>query len=270
MAIPPLAMTRFLLLFTLLVSPATFAEDPAKVRHTWDVDGVEREAWLSIPASAKEKPTPVVFVFHGHGGRMIGAARMFRIHKLWPEAIVAYPQGLKTPGMLTDPEGKKPGWQSRPGKEGDRDLKFFDTMLADLAKKYQVDAKRVYSTGHSNGGGFTYLLWAERGDKLAAVAPSAAAGARKLRGGKAKPLPAMHIAGTTDLLVKFAWQQDSIESAKKFNGCAEEGEAWAKNATIFSSNRGAPVVAVIYPGGHRFYSAAPELIVRFFKQFAKE
>lgn len=141
---------------------------------------------------------------------------------------------------LPHPEGKKPGWQSRPGNQGDRDLKFFDTMLAELSEKYQVDAKRVYSTGHSNDGGFTYLLWAERGDKLAAVAPSAAAGARKLLGSKAKPLPAMHIAGKTDLLVKFAWQEDSIEAAKKFNACTDEGEAWAKNATSFFRPRAAP------------------------------
>ena len=52
---------------------------------------------------------------------------------------MVYPQGLNTPGKLTDPEGKKPGWQHGPGAEGDRDLKFFDAMLAEVRGDYKVD-----------------------------------------------------------------------------------------------------------------------------------
>ena len=52
-------------------------------------------------------------------------------------------------------------------------------MLARLKTDYKVDDKRIYSTGHSNGGGFTYLLWAARGDVFAAFAPSAGGRARK-------------------------------------------------------------------------------------------
>ena len=103
------------------------------------------------------------------------AANKFAYHKHWPEAIVVYMQGLNTPGTLTDPQGKLPGWQKTFGDQGDRDLKFFDAVLATLKKDYKVDEKRIYATGHSNGGGFTYLLWAARGDVFAAVAPCAAA-----------------------------------------------------------------------------------------------
>ncbi len=55
-------------------------------------------------------------------------------HKHWPEAIVVYMQGLNTPGALTDPDGKRPGWQKTFGDQGDRDLKFFDAVLATLRK----------------------------------------------------------------------------------------------------------------------------------------
>jgi polyhydroxybutyrate depolymerase len=151
-----------------------FGADEPLIRRELRVDGVAREALLHVPAQAKDKPCPVVFAFHGHGGNMNHSARTFGYHLLWPEAIVIYPQGLNTPGRLTDPEGKKPGWQGSVGDQGDRDLKFFDAMLADLRANHQVDDRRIYSTGHSNGGGFTYLLWAARGDVFAAVAPSAA------------------------------------------------------------------------------------------------
>ena len=80
-------------------------------------------------------------------------------------------QGLPTPGQLTDPEGKRNGWQKTVGDQKDRDLKFFDAVLTKLKADYKVDESRIYSMGHSNGGGFTYLLWAARGDQFAAFAP---------------------------------------------------------------------------------------------------
>ena len=143
------------------------------MRREWEVAGVKREALIYVPEAAKTKPIPVVFAFHGHGGNMQNAARMFPVHTLWPEAISVYMQGLNTPGALTDPEGKKPGWQNREGEQGNRDLQFFDAVFASLKKDYKVDTNRVFSTGHSNGGGFTYLLWAERADQFTAFAPSA-------------------------------------------------------------------------------------------------
>lgn len=74
------------------------------------VDQLQREYILILPQIKSDVPAPVVFAFHGHGGTMRNSAKKFRIHELWPEAIVVYPRGLPTPSM-TDPEGKKPGWQ---------------------------------------------------------------------------------------------------------------------------------------------------------------
>src|SRR3954469_12549725 len=131
-----------------------------------EVDGLKRTALVYAPGSANTVPAPAVFAFHGHGGSAQGAVRQFGINRHWPAAISVYMQGLNTPGRLTDPEGTKPGWQHSPGAQGDRDLKFFDAMLASLRRDYRVDDKRIYATGHSNGGGFTYLLWAMRGDQF--------------------------------------------------------------------------------------------------------
>ena len=114
-----------------------------------------RQGLLYVPEAAKSMPAPLVFCFHGHGGNTRNAARSFRLHEVWPEAIVVYLQGLNTPGQLTDPEGKKPGWQKSAGDQGDRDLKFFDAVLKSIRQDYRVDDRRVYSMGHSNGGGFT-------------------------------------------------------------------------------------------------------------------
>ena len=237
-------------------------------RREWTVDGVTREALVAAPASAKTAPTPVVFAFHGHGGNMNQAARSFGYHTVWPEAIVVYMQGLNTPGKLTDPEGKKPGWQHDIGAQGDRDLKFFDAVLATLEKDYRVDDKRIYSTGHSNGGGFTYLLWAARGDRFAAVAPSAAvlvpANLPKL-----KPKPVMHVAGENDSLVKYEWQDRMMAALRKINECGE-GQPWGKFCTLYPSKLNTPVVTYIHHGTHQFPAAAPAAIVKFFKECSKQ
>lgn len=261
-------MQLFRFLALLLFSLHSARAEDALTRRQWTVNGISREALLSIPENAKTSAAPVVFAFHGHGGNMNNAARMYRIHMLWPDAIVVYPQGLNTPGRLTDPEGKKPGWQGRIGDQEDRDLKFFDAMLASLEGDFKVDTKRVYSTGHSNGGGFSYLLLAARGEKLAAIAPSAAAAMRSRE--LLKPKPVLHIAGENDPLVKFAWQKDTIEAIRKINQCGD-GVSWESIAgcTIYPSKIEAPLVTFIHSGNHSYPAGAPERIVKFFKQHAR-
>ena len=231
---------------------------------TLTVDGVKREAVLYAPASAKTSASPLIFGWHGHGGNMHNSARMYHFHALWPEAIVVYPQGLNTPGRLTDPEGKKPGWQSAQGDQGDRDLKFFDAMWVKLHESYKVDDQRVYSSGHSNGGGFTYLLWAARGDRFTAMAPSASAATRTRDA--LKPKPVLHIAGENDPLVKYIWQQVMMNALRKLNNTGA-GKPWEldPNCTVYPSEKGTPVITAIHPGDHSYPKQAPEVIIKFFK-----
>jgi len=248
----------------MLTASNLFAADPL-ARRQWTVDGVVREALVYVPTSAQSNAAPVVFAFHGHGGSMANAARTFHFQTLWPEAIVVYMQGLNTPGRLTDPAGRQPGWQSGVGDQGDRDLKFFDVVLASLKQDYRVDAKRIYASGHSNGGGFTYLLWAERGEVFAAFAPSAAVRARDFS--RLKPKPVLHVAGEQDRLVKFEWQQKMMDALRKLNQCGE-GQPWEgeQYCTLYPSKIGAPVVTLIHPGPHLVPAGAPASIVKFFKE----
>jgi len=235
-------------------------------RCEWIVEGVPREALVYVPSSSKTTSTPLVFVFHGHGGDMNQVAHSIPFHRLWPEALVVYPQGLKTPGLLTDHEGKKSGWQHEINEQNDRDLKFFDAMMETLKQEYKVDEKRIYSAGHSNGGAFTYLLWAERGDEFAAFAPSSAAAMPSILT-SLKPKPVLHIAGENDALVKFEWQKLTMYALRKLNQC-DTGQAWEKVefCTLYPSKIGASVVTYIHPGAHILPKEAPAAIVKFFKE----
>jgi len=234
----------------------------------WTVGDTKREALVYIPSTAKTKVSPLIFVFHGHGGTMENAYRSHQFEKLWPEAIIVYPQGLNTPGQLTDPQGKLPGWQKETGDMNDRDLNFFDQMLKTLQTNYKVDDQRVYATGHSNGGGFTYLLWATHADIFAAFAPSSAV-SRKAAG-KLKPKPAMHIMGEQDPLVKPEWQKLMCNMILKVNSCDTDGKPYGEYAIYYPSKSGNPVVLYVHPGGHVYPKEADEVVVKFFKEIKKK
>jgi polyhydroxybutyrate depolymerase len=254
----------------------------------WTVDGVTREAMVYVPDSARTKPTtqpsPVIFFFHGRGGRMQGAAKL-AFEKAWPEAIVVYPQALRTPGLIQDVEGKQFAWQVKPQMAGDRDLKFFDAMLDSIQKDYHVDPDRIYSAGHSNGGQFTLLLWQTCADRIAAFATAGAAFAPIILNPDAEdvivpvktPRPILFIAGEKDN-DHFPWQQRSIGIARRINHCGDGaggGKPWDDDAhrTFYPSEDGGPdgtpVLAYIHPAGHALPSDATAVITKFFKQFSR-
>jgi polyhydroxybutyrate depolymerase len=237
-----------------------FAAAPAPTKFT--VNGVEREALIFLPATTEN--APVIFAFHGHGGNMYFAARGMAFQNVWPEAIVVYPQGLPTPGILLDRGGKKPGWQREPGQEGDRDLKFVDAMLKVLREKYSVDENRIYATGFSNGGLFTYLLLSQRPNVFAAFAPGGAALLPAVQ--LTKPRPVLHYGGQADQLAKFERQQATIDQVRRFNDCPEVGEPCGRNCTLYRSSKDAPVETFIHPLGHMYPPPVTPVIVNFFKQ----
>lgn len=230
---------------------------------TYTVDGVERTALIYAPGTNTANP-PVVFGFHGHGGNMRQAARSFRIHEVWPEAVVVYMNGLPTP-TPNDLLGKRNGWQVGAGLQGNRDLKFFDAVYSDIAKRFHPNLKAVFSMGHSNGGRFTYLLWAERGNLFRGFGPSGSPATRL----KLIPKPMLHVMGESDPIVSPEGQKATIEMVKELNSCSGEGKPFGRNTVRFKGKNGNDVIAYIHSGGHEYPRDASEQMVRFFKELAE-
>ncbi|MGL6074210.1 MAG: alpha/beta hydrolase family esterase [Fimbriiglobus sp.] len=250
---------------TLLIS-LVFAAAPEPKAMEWKVDGVKRTGLVVIPNGEASKAKPVVFAFHGHGGTAKFAARSFRLHEEWPEAIVVYLDGLPTK-TKNDSEGTRSGWQPRAGVNENRDLKFFDVVLAQLKKEQTVDEKRIYATGHSNGGLFTYLLWAERPDVFAGFAPCAAVLAGLPR--DMKPKPCLHLVSESDTIVPFQSQQRTMDAVRKLNQC--EGEPTKKDKlTTYKSKVEAEFVEFRHDGGHKYPSDGSKVIVEFFQRHVKK
>ena len=275
-------MHRFLLLcFSLVCATSLSAQGKIRellaakapegfVEKTWTVDGVKRTALVRVPAGVSGQ-LAVVFGWHGHGGRSTHSAARWGYAVIDTTSILVFPQGLPTVSPLVDKEGRMPGWQTSVDSEGGRDIKLFDTILADLKKEQSVDERRIFSMGHSNGAAFSYLLWQARPEVIAAV--GSVAGSLRADTKVASPMPVIHVAGEKDPLVKFAWQKATFAAVKRFNSCTEEGKPWAKEgvleATLYPSTKGAPLVTAIHAGGHEYAKGSTELIVRFFKENPK-
>jgi polyhydroxybutyrate depolymerase len=241
----------------------------AQTTMTWTVDGSQRQAIVFAPAPTISKVKhPLVFGFHGHGGNMSDTAQQMHLQTLWPEAIVVYPQGLHSPGQPIDPDGNKPGWQyeanQSDGHVGNRDLDFFDKMVATMKQTYAVDEKRIYATGFSSGGVFSYLLWAERGKTIAAIGE--VAGRLWDSEQLTEPRAALAIAGREDHTDDFPFQVQSIKKARDVdsaNGPAQP--CGPNNCRFFASTTQTPVKTFIHPGGHVYPPWAPARIVEFLK-----
>lgn len=244
-----------------LLLPLVLQTSPARV-VTWNVDGVQRTAVVYAPAKATSHP-PLLIGFHGHGGNGAQFARSAGAVGRWPEAVMVFPNGLPTPGM-TDPEGKKPGWQQKEGDQGNRDLKWVDAILPWAEKTYGVDPTKRFVMGHSNGGRFTYLLWAERGDRFAAYGPSGSPGFTLVP--KLRPAAAFFIAGEKDPLIPFAAQKRTIDAlARKFAVGAWTGDGLVKWA---ESTGGVELGTYFHPGGHEYPQEGARQTIQLFRRVA--
>jgi len=250
----------------------TTAADQGKLM-TWTIDGVERQALVFAPTvEPPNEKHPVVIAFHGHGGEMHKTADQMQFQIVWPEAVVVYPQGLKSRGVVNDTDyehPKVPGWQLWPGAYGDRDLKFFDRMLETMRQKFAVDNNRIYAAGFSNGAFFCYMLWAERGTTLAAIGNVAGGLWRQppIPTVLTSSLPLMQIAGIADPEVTLAWQAETIETAQKINNAPiKQGEPCGDCCVLFPSSSQTPVKFLLHTGGHIYPSWASAEFIEFFKK----
>jgi len=240
----------------MILSAHTVSAETSEVM-TWKVDGETRRAIVYAPrANSAGGKAPLVLSFHGHGDN-IQNFQYTNLHRAWPEAIVVYFQGLpsRRDGL--------PGWQVEKGQDDDRDLRLVDAALASLRDKFKVDETRIYSTGFSNGANFTYLLWAERPRVFAAFAP--VAGRLRPSVQPTQPKPLFHVAGTRDETIRFADQQDAIETARRVDSATSKGASCGNGCTIYGSPGAASVMTWIHAGGHEYPDSTSERIAKFFR-----
>ena len=108
------------------------------------------------------------------------------------------------------------------------DVGYVARLLDDLATVVNVDPKRVFATGMSNGAMMCYRLAAELSDRIAAIAPIAGTMAIEHCQPR-RPVSVLHFHGTKDGLVLFGGPDERIPKNLKFLSVDETIRAWVRS-----------------------------------------
>lgn len=200
--------------------------------RSMEIDKLKRNYLIHVPTQYDPaKPTPLVIALHGATMTAKIMEGFSGLDKKADQAgfIVVYPNGTGPSLLQTWNSG---GFAPILARNKPDDVTFIACMLDDLERMLNVDKKKIYATGISNGGMMCYRLAAELSDRIAAIAP--VAGTIALENYEPKrPVPVLHIHGTADGLVPFegptpktTWVlnfrsvSDTMAACIKCNGCA--------------------------------------------------
>ena len=114
------------------------------------------------------------------------------------------------------PEGIDKSWDI----SGNRDINFVLALIDEMVAKYDIDPCRVYLSGFSMGGMFTYHAMNKIADRIAAFAPiSGYPMGGATANAKVRPIPIIHTHGTSDDVVTFSNVQSNLNVWIRHNGC---------------------------------------------------
>jgi len=250
-----------------------------------EFDGRTRTYLVHVPREYDPgKPTPVVLVFHGGSSNVKTMVRFCGLSEMADEAgfLAVFPSGSgRTGNLLTWNAGDCCGYAMR---ENIDDVGFVRTLLDDLAGVANVDSRRVFATGMSNGGMLAYRLASEMSERIAAIAavggPMGTDACRPTR-----PVSILHFHGTADEFAPFAGGRGkksltqtrfrsvefSIHEWIRANGCPEKGvereipndgqDGTSVTRTIWGPGRSGSEVVLytIHGGGHTWPGRTPLL-----------
>ncbi len=177
--------------------------------------------------------------------------------------VVVYPRGGT--GMST--------WDI----QSDKDTKWMTEIIDQMYTDYKIDKKRVYLSGFSMGGMFTYHSMSKIADKIAAFAPTS--GTNVFGASKAmRPVPIIHPHGTNDDVLQYNQVEGFIKNYRdQFNCPAQAKEetnypnAENNGATMYTwgpCDKGVYIKHLKLPGrGHSPSKADVSDIWNFIKQW---
>ncbi|NBX29220.1 hypothetical protein EBR04_02010 [bacterium] len=210
---------------------ALFAADESALRpgdhtRTLLVDGNERSFLVHVPPKYDPTtPTPVVLAFHGGGANPSNMVVFSGLDEKADRAgfIVVYPEGTgRLERRLTFNAGNCCGHAASQAVD---DVAFTRHVLDDLETVANVDRRRVFATGMSNGAMMAYRLAAELSDRIAAIAPVAGTmGTKECHPGR--PVSVLHFHGDADEFVPFEGGRGRGISGTVFFSVQHSIDAW--------------------------------------------
>ena len=183
---------------------------PSSAQEKLKVGGTEREYKIYVPKDLGAK-RPLLISCHGMNQDAAYQMGMLDIQSVADTAkfVTVFPEGISKSWDIT----------------GNRDINFILAIIDEMVEKYDIDRGRVYLSGFSMGGMFTYHAMNKIADRIAAFAPISG---YPMGGATAspnvRPIPIIHTHGTSDDVVTFSNVQKNLNVWIKHNGCPETAE----------------------------------------------
>jgi polyhydroxybutyrate depolymerase len=159
--------------------------------------GEKRTYLLFVPTTYDStKPSPLVISMHGLVEWPAHQMQISHWNDLAQEYgfLVVYPEGTGFPRR----------WRASGSGDATADVRFISDLIDKLGQEYNVDRRRVYTNGLSNGGGMSFLLGCVLADRIAAVGSVSGAYLYPLQDcHPSRPVPMIAFHGTADPIVPY-------------------------------------------------------------------
>lgn len=199
------------------LSPGT---NEVQIQH----DGHARRLVVTTPKTYRRQAAyPVLFCFHGAGGKADGPSNRWSPHADKHGLIVISAEAIR-------PLAKWNFKEKFHAQEYD-DVGFISKVVEILIKNKIADEKAMFATGHSSGGLFCYRL-AKETDLFAAVAPMSCGMAKDAHepNKSTKPIPIFQVIGDKDKSyhgsvtprITMYSAKERIEIWRTFNECGPD------------------------------------------------
>ena len=152
----------------------------------------------------RTKPTPLVVLLHGFSASGSLQELYFNFSALAESRnfLYAYPDGKQDPAGLRYWNAME--WCCDFFKSGVDDVAYLNAVIDDMSSKFNVDPKRVFIVGHSNGGFMAHRLACELSDKIAGIVSLAGAQWNDpTRCTPKQPVAIAQIHGNLDLVISY-------------------------------------------------------------------
>jgi len=166
------------------------------------VNGITREYIIHVPENYNATTAlPLLLSFHGLSSNMEFNYNYTNFDELAEREnfIVVHPNGIDNRWTLS--------------ASNNPDIDFIETLLDHLENDYKIESNRIYSTGMSNGGNFSFTLACELSNRIAAIASVTGLMLQVAIGDciPTRPLAILHIHGTEDPIANYAFVQRGLD-----------------------------------------------------------
>ncbi|MDT0595238.1 alpha/beta hydrolase-fold protein [Glaciecola petra] len=175
--------------------PSTPIIQKGKITKQIEVNGITREYIIYVPENyTRNTSQPLLMSFHGLTGNMelnYGNTK-FNEQAESNNFIAVHPNGLSNRWTLT--------------ADNNADVDFIQALLDEVEKDFNIDSNRIYSTGMSMGGFFSFHLACKLSDRIAAIASVTGSMYQHAINdcSPSKPMPILQIHGTEDDIVDYS------------------------------------------------------------------